>query len=304
MKIGMLFPDYGSQYVGMGKELYDLSRVMQEYFEEASTCLDKNFVKLCFASSESELALIENAYPALFLLSCSIGALLKEKGMACQEVAGYGIGQLSALNVAGSLTLPDGLYFLSKYAQFYQEQLETMQARCVCISGVPVDKVKKWCEEFRHVSIAAYHSLTECVVSGLNQEIVGIKDLALKMEAQMSEVPIEAGMHSQLMTPVEQQLRVYLEKIDFHDFSCPLISSIDGTRITNGRVVREEVMKQLIIPIHWDKVMQTIADWQLVVQCGPGSSLKNTVEAFYPEKKFIAINNPDDIDELLKLIHK
>lgn len=304
MKIGMLFPDYGSQYVGMGKELYDHSRVMQEYFEEASTCLDKNFVKLCFASSENELALIENAYPALFLLSCSIAALLKEKGIQCQAVAGYGIGQLSALNVAGSLTLPDGLYFLSKYAHFYQQELENIDGILMCISGIAVDQVKKWCEEFRHISIAAYHSLTECVVSGLRSEIVGIKDLALKMDARVTEVPVQSGMHSTLMVPVEQHMRVYLEKIDFHDFNCPLISSVDGTAITNGAIAGEHTMKQLVTPIYWDKVMQTVADWQLVVQCGPGSSLKNCVESYYPEKKFIAINNPDDVDTLLKLIHE
>ena len=55
MKIMMLFPDYGKQFVGMGKDLYDTSRIVQEYFEEASHCLDENFVKLCFASSEQEI---------------------------------------------------------------------------------------------------------------------------------------------------------------------------------------------------------------------------------------------------------
>jgi [acyl-carrier-protein] S-malonyltransferase len=230
--------------------------------------------------------------------------LLKEKGVQCQAVAGYGIGQLTALHVAGSLTLPDGLYFLSKYAQFYQEELEKTDGALICISGIPVDKVKKWCEEFHHISIAAYHSLTECVVSGLRSEIVGIKDLALKMDARVTEVPVQSGMHSKLMASVEQQMRVYLEKIDFHDFNCPLISSVDGSELTSGAIVREHTMKQLVAPIHWDKVMDAVADWQLVVQCGPGSSLKNLIELFYPEKKFIAINNPDDIDTLLKQIHE
>ena len=72
MKMGILFPGYGSQFVGMGKELYDASRIMQENFEEASICLNNNFVKLCFASSDAELSKIEHAYPALFLTSFSI----------------------------------------------------------------------------------------------------------------------------------------------------------------------------------------------------------------------------------------
>src|SRR3990170_7365662 len=81
MKIGMLFSGYGGQYVGMGKDLYDNSRVMQELFEEASNCLGINFVKLSFASSDAELSSLENAYVAIFLIEVSLYALLNESGV-------------------------------------------------------------------------------------------------------------------------------------------------------------------------------------------------------------------------------
>jgi [acyl-carrier-protein] S-malonyltransferase len=74
MKVAMLFPGYSSQFVGMGKELYDEYRVVQEFFEEASNCLNLNFVKLCFASSDAELSKVHKAYPAMFLVSTSIAA--------------------------------------------------------------------------------------------------------------------------------------------------------------------------------------------------------------------------------------
>src|SRR5579872_2129839 len=101
MKIALLFPGYGSQFVGMGKELYDEHRIVQEYFEEASNCLNINFVKLCFASSDAELRKAENAYTALFLVSSAIAALLQQYGVTPHAVAGYNIGQLSAVHVAG-----------------------------------------------------------------------------------------------------------------------------------------------------------------------------------------------------------
>ena len=119
MKIGMFFPDYGSQYVGMGKDLYDESRLMQEYFEEAYNCLSINFVKLCFASSDAELSALEHAYVSIFLTSVSLAALVKEEGIPYFCGGGHGIGELSAICIIDGISLPDGLYFLQKYALFY-----------------------------------------------------------------------------------------------------------------------------------------------------------------------------------------
>src|SRR3972149_740986 len=104
MKIGMLFSGYGGQYVGMGKDLYDNSRAMQELFEEASNCLGSNFVKLCFASSDAELSSIENAYVAIFLLGASLYTLLHEAGVKVDLVAGHDIGEFAALFASGSLS--------------------------------------------------------------------------------------------------------------------------------------------------------------------------------------------------------
>ena len=118
MKVGMLFPGFGSQFVGMGKEIYDNSRIVQEYFEEASNCANINFVKLCFASSDAELALISNAYLALFLTTVSTAAAVKEIGFEMDIVAGYGVGEIAAICATKGLSFPDGIYLLTKISQF------------------------------------------------------------------------------------------------------------------------------------------------------------------------------------------
>src|SRR5438477_11718929 len=109
MKTALLFPGYGSQFVGMGKELYDEYRIVQEYFEEASNCSNVNFVKLCFASSDVELGKLAHAYMSLFLIGSCVSAVLKEQGIIPDVVAGYNNGEITSLFAGGCFSLPDGL---------------------------------------------------------------------------------------------------------------------------------------------------------------------------------------------------
>jgi [acyl-carrier-protein] S-malonyltransferase len=302
MKIGMLFPDYGSQYVGMGKELYDSSRIMQEYFEEASTCLDVNFVKLCFASSEQELAQIHNAATSIFLLSCAISALLKEKGVVPTVLAGYGIGQLSALHAAGSISLPDGLYFLSKYAHFYNELLMKLNARVIEQNGMDIIKVRELCTEYKHVYIAAHHAQKECRLSGIEGEMVGAQDQLIEQGARSAEISQFVGLYCPLMKPVQDHMRTYLEKIDFHDVHIPVLATLDGELIHKGVDAREKIMQQIVTTLRWDKAMESVHDWDIVVHIGPGNSLQNLVREYYPAKKQIAVNSLSDVENFLLLL--
>src|SRR3990170_5846802 len=136
MKIALLFPGYGSQFVGMGKELYDEYRIVQEYFEEASNCLNTNFVKLCFASSDVELGKMGNAYTSLFLVGSATYAVLKEHGIEPDVVAGYNNGESAALFAAGCFSLPDGLYLLNKFCSFYQEIVDEMEVDVLHVTGI------------------------------------------------------------------------------------------------------------------------------------------------------------------------
>src|SRR5579863_1457205 len=181
MKIALLFPGYGSQYVGMGKELYDEYRIVQEYFEEASTILDINFVKLCFASSDAELSKFLNAYTSLFLVGCSVSALLKELGITPAVVAGYNNGEYAALFAGGCFSLPDGLYLLNKFASFYQEFLDTVSVDVMQVKGVTTKRLETICAQVSNkeekIAIALYNGPTDHCVAGSVDQLDQVRTL-------------------------------------------------------------------------------------------------------------------------------
>ncbi len=299
MKICMLFPEYGSQFVGMGKELYDESRIMQEFFEEASGCLPINFVKLCFASSDVELAKPVHAYPSLFLISCSIAQILKAEGIMPDAVAGHGIGEYAAMHAAGGLNFPDGLYLLNKYAALYQELLASAQFSSIHVTGVASNVVEKLCEAFcnagLHISIAIYDAQQNFVVAGHAQAVEEIRANIREQSGVAKVVPIEIGLHSMLMQNVVENFKMYLEKVDFKDIAVPLLACTNGHELQKASELREQVMKTIEEPVRWDNVMTALQDYDLILEVGPGSSLSAVVQAKYPDKKVISVSKPADV---------
>jgi [acyl-carrier-protein] S-malonyltransferase len=310
MKVGLLFPGYGSQFVGMGKELYDESRIMQEYFEEAANCLDINFVKLCFASSDAELARMDNAYTALFLVSSSISALIKQEiGIEPYRVAGYNAGEYGAIHTAGCFSFPDGLYLISKYYSFYQELLATGDFSGIKIVGLSGKQVKSLCQqvstEVATASIAIYDAPDQHVVMGHTQAIIALREALMDMEGvKVSDVPVEQGLHSDLMDPVAVNLKLYLEKVDFKPLTTPLITNADAKVVTEGNAMKKALIKQIHSPVLWFKSMALFEECDVIVEVGPGTMLCSMMQAQYPDKKCIAINKKSDIDELRVILGK
>jgi len=306
MKIGMLFPDFGSQFVGMGKDLYDESRLVQEYFEEAYNCLSINFVKLCFASSDAELSSLENAYVAIFLTSVSLAALIKQEGIPIDIVAGYGIGEFSAACAADGISLPDGLYFLQKYALFYKELLPQLNVRAFLVKGVSALQLKRFCAELSKgdlsISIGAYNNDYEHVVTGSTELIAALEQKVHQKNGVMHEVSVDGGLHSSLMDPVVTTLEKYSLKIDFKNSSIPLIAGTNGAVVSKGELIKRRIMKQVHAPILWKKVLQHCIDWDIIVEIGPGKTLTSLIRHMYPDKPIITINNRADIESLKKLV--
>ncbi len=311
MKIGMLFPGYGSQFVGMGKELYDNSRIFQEYFEEASNCSGINFVKLCFASSDVELSKIPHAYPALFLVGVATANIIKEvcesQGVSISYMAGYGVGEYSALCTAKVLSFPDGLYILSKLSLFYEAMREQLDAKSVIVNGLTAKRLKEICEEHSSpdacAHIAIYENKNGHVVTGQTDVVDAVAEGASDAGAQkVKEIEAAEGFHTPLLNDLVEQLKIYLTKVDFKDPQMPLIMGVTGKEVCRAKKAQDAIMRQIVEPVNWSVVVKQCADADIIVIPAPSKTLIAEVSAAYPKKIVVGIDTMADIEIFKSLL--
>jgi [acyl-carrier-protein] S-malonyltransferase len=304
MKIALLFPGYGSQFVGMGKDLYDEYRIVQEYFEEASSCLDTNFVKLCFASSDIELGKMAHAYTSLFLVGSSVYAILKEAGIEPDIVAGYNDGETTALFAASCFSLPDGLYLLNKFCSFYQEFMDQHDVDALSVSGIATAQLENMCvkasNEEHKVFVAIYNGPMEHIVAGDRIALSALQDM-IDGAGETDYVGAEVGLHSVLMDKVVSLYKEYLEKVDFKDLKIPMISCIDGEEITQGIDTKERFIRHISFPLEFTKLVRKLAAYDCIIVAAPSRSLIEKIKQQYPEKMIIAIEKKSDIDKLKEI---
>ncbi len=306
MKIAALFPGYGSHFVGMTKGLYDESRLIQEHFEQAADCVSVNFVKLCFASSDVELARMPNAYLTLFLVSSSLFDLLKNEGIQVDCLAGHNVGQYAAMHGADSLSLPDGLYLLNKFVKMYQDILDTGEYSFARVFGISAQELEKMCAQASgkkaKASISVYEGATDHVVAGNAQIVDAVCKQVLDREGITELIGPEVGLHSKLMEPVLVSFKMYLEKVDFKDASLPVLCTANAQELRIGSDLKECAISSITQPVQWAKMMAKIADYDLVLQIGPGTVLHDMIKRQYPGKKTMTINSRSDIEKLKALI--
>lgn len=307
MRIGMIFPGQGSQYIGMGKTFHDTDRIAQEFFELASSCLDQNFVRLCFASSERDLKETIKAQTSIFLVSAAIYTILNKKyGIIPEIVAGHSSGEYSAVFAAGGMSFVDSLYLLKKRASFMEEATRENVGGMLAVIGLSFEEVKKICEKHDQpessdyvAQIVNFNAPEQFVVSGTLPELELIKDQVKNMKGRAIDLNVAGAFHSRLMKEAEKNFSNYLVKVDFKNLNIPLVNNVDAKIIKSSDEIRNSLVRQTSMPVLWWQSMQYFKDLDMIIQVGPGDKLAKLLKRQWPEKEIYFVSELNDLHNLL-----
>jgi len=307
MKRGVLCPGFGAQYAGMGKELYDSFRVVQEYFEEASDCSGINFVKLCFASSDEELAEVTNAALSLYLWGAASQALLKDQNVRIDMVGGLDlIGWYSALHGAGAITFPDGLYILRKWSELYQAfaAQNTDEYITITVSDVAiVTMLETLCDRLRaqgHRIAIVRHTPQAVVVSGARESLDMYADIVKREEKDIS---IEFHMileSPELLLPEDTvaQLLQYLEKVDFHAPQIAIAHPFELNWLTQPQDISSCARALFVRSYRTDFVVRMLQQSDELVSVVPAYMMTSLYKSWLPHYKIWTIDTLSTLEEV------
>lgn len=278
-----VFPGQGSQFVGMGKDLYENNALAKELFDKADEILGFKITDIMFAGTDEQLKQTNVTQPAVFLHSV-ISALCLGDDFKPAMVAGHSLGEFSALVAAGALSFEDGLKLVAARANAMQKACEANPGTMAAIIGLSDEKVEEVCSEVsangQIVVAANYNCPGQLVISG-NVEAVNAACEKLKEAGAKRALPLKVGgaFHSPLMQPAKDELQAAIEQTEFAAPSCPVYQNVDAKAHTDAAEIKANLTAQLTSPVRWTASVQAMiaAGADNFTECGPGKALQGMI---------------------------
>jgi len=275
-----VFPGQGAQFVGMGKNMYESSKVAKDLFEKANDVLGFRITDLMFNGTDEDLRQTKVTQPAVFLHSVILAKTMNEKFQPSM-VAGHSLGEFSALVAAGALSFEDGLLLVSKRAKAMQKACELNPSTMAAIIGLPDATVENICAEINGIVVPAnYNCPGQLVISGSVEAVDAACVKLLEAGAKRAlKLSVGGAFHSPLMEPAKVELAAAIEVASFSKPICPIYQNVSTIAEIDPVKIKSNLVKQLTAPVKWTQSVQNIiADGATeFVEVGPGKVLQGLV---------------------------
>ncbi len=298
--VGYLFAGQGSQYAGMGKDLYNSFPGAKEIFDRADKVLGFSVARLCFNGPQEELTKTDNCQPAIVTMSIACWQAYKTRNTQIDGyMAGLSLGEYSALVAAGALKFEDAVYLVRRRGEFMEEEAAKHPGKMLSIIGLDLAQVREICNE-SGVEAANINCPGQTVISSSALKIEKALLLAKEKGAKLAVIlDVSGAFHSSLMQEASIKLSKELDKINISIPKIPVISNVTAKPISSPEEIRQNLIRQVAATVLWEDSMRFMLSNGVrnFIEFGPGKVLKGLMRRIDSNAQVINIEKSADIEQ-------